>query len=148
MGRRRRALAQRHPVLRERQRPSHVNVPGRHQFLGVQRGDQDHTVRGADRAQPAVDLRAPRGKTTPGQADGQWTQVGRQGTADGSDHPDVVGRTHVVPDHRVPAGHTGLAHAAVGQAILPGLLSKNGRGHRHAGPSQLGHQFHTVLRDE
>lgn len=123
-------------------------MPGRHQLLGVQRGDQDNTVRGADRAQFAADLRAAGGQAAARQADGQRTQVGGQGAPDGSDHSHAAGRAPVVPDHRVPAGHTGAAHAAAGQTVLPGLLPEHGRGHGHAGPGQLGHQLHTVLRDE
>jgi len=90
---------QRHAVLRERQRPGHVHVPGRHQLLGVQRGHQDLAVRGAHGAQSAADLRAAGGETAPGQADGRRAQVGRQRAADGPYHPDAVGRAHVVPDH-------------------------------------------------
>lgn len=105
-------------------------------------------MRGADRAQPATDLRAARGQTAPGQADRHRSQVGREGTPDGPDHPNAVGRAHVVPDHGVPAGHTRPAHAAPGQAVLHGLLSEHGRGDGHAGAGQLRHQLHTVLRDE
>lgn len=143
-----RAAAQRHAVLRERQRPGRVHVPGRHQLLGVQRGDQDHPVRGADGAQPAADLRAAGGQAAAGQADRGRAQVGGQGAADGPDHADAAGRAHVVPDHRVPAGHPGAAHAAAGQTVLPGLLPEHGRGDGHAGAGQLRHQLHTVLRDE
>jgi len=105
-------------------------------------------VRGTDRSQPAADMRVTGGQTSSGQADRKWTQVSRQGAADGPDHPDVVGRALVVPDHRVPTGHTRPAHVATRQAVLSGLLSEHGRGDGHAGVGQLRDQFHTVLRDE
>lgn len=123
-------------------------MPGRHQLLGVQCSDQDHTVRGADRTQSAAYLRTAGGQAATRQANGQRAQVGGQRATDGPDHAHAAGRAHVVPDHRVPAGHTGTTHTAPGQTVLPRLLPEHGRGHGHAGPGQLGHQLHSVLRDE